>query len=122
LPRPPATIKEDSTTGTSAKGGGQKQQSVEERVAALSTYCMAKGLCKRCGEKWHRGHKCAVAVQLNALQEIWDILEPEDADQDTHSDTEHTCMAISAAALAGTEAPKTAHQGHDSEHGNSSPH
>jgi hypothetical protein len=82
---------------------------VEDRIAALSTYRVAKGLCKRCGEKWFEGHKCAAAIQLNALQEIWDILEPERADQDTHYETEQTCITISAAAVAGTKAPKTLH-------------
>jgi hypothetical protein len=61
---------------------------VETKLAALSTYRMAKGLCRKCGEKWHKGHKCADSVQLNVVQEIWDLLEPESprsqpSDEDT---------------------------------------
>jgi hypothetical protein len=36
---------------------------------------MAKGLCQKCGEKWHKGHTCAAVVQLNVLQEMWDLFE-----------------------------------------------
>jgi hypothetical protein len=38
---------------------------------------MAKGLCRRCGEKWFKAHKFAATVQLNAVQEVWDLLEPD---------------------------------------------
>jgi hypothetical protein len=68
---------------------------------------MAKGLCKRCGKKWFKGHKCVAAIQLNALHEVWDILEAGDADQDTLFETEQTYMTISIAIIVGTKAPKT---------------
>ncbi|CAD6226996.1 unnamed protein product [Miscanthus lutarioriparius] len=35
----------------------------------------ARGLCMRCGKKWHQGHKCSPAIQLHALQEVWNLCE-----------------------------------------------
>jgi hypothetical protein len=83
---------------------------VETKLAALSTYRMAKGLCRKCGEKWHKGHKCADSVQLNVVQEIWDLLEPESprsqlSDEDTTA--EQVFMAISEAVVSGIETPWT---------------
>jgi hypothetical protein len=48
---------------------------MEEKVVALVAYRMAKGLYSKCGEKWFKAHKCATSIQLNALQEVWDLLE-----------------------------------------------
>jgi hypothetical protein len=72
---------------------------------------MAKGLCKRCGKKWHRGHKCSAAVQLNVMQELWDILDLEVADSGSTSLDEHQqeqlFMVLSESAISGSEAPRT---------------
>jgi hypothetical protein len=72
---------------------------------------MAKGLCKRCGEKWSRGHQCVAAVQLNTIQEIWDIIEEHHTDtspvEGIECPTGQLFMAISVAAVSGQEAPKT---------------
>jgi hypothetical protein len=87
----------------------QKQQSVEDKVNALVAYRITKGLCRKCGDKWHKGHKCADSIQLNVLQEIWDLVQPDSPEESEDIDTaatEHICMAISDAAILGTEAPK----------------
>jgi hypothetical protein len=89
---------------------GQKHQSMEDKVNALVAYKMAKGLCRKCGDKWHKGHKCADSVQLNVLQEIWDLVQPDSPKDSADTDIaaiEHIFMAISEAAMAGTEAPRT---------------
>jgi hypothetical protein len=46
-------------------------------LQALATYRMAKGLCKKCGEKWSRGHKCVDSVQLNIIQEVWNLIDDD---------------------------------------------
>jgi hypothetical protein len=89
---------------------GQKHQSMEDKVNALVAYKMAKGLCRKCGDKWHKGHKCADSVQLNVLQEIWDLVQPDSPKDSADTDiaaTEHIFMAISEATMARTEAPRT---------------
>jgi hypothetical protein len=61
LPRPPLQTKSDNVPDDKSKAG-IKIPSVEDKIAALAAYRMAKGLCRRCGEKWFKGHKCAESV------------------------------------------------------------
>jgi hypothetical protein len=72
---------------------------------------MVKGLCRRCGEKWHKGHKCAESVHLNVLQEVWELLEPDTSEDKITSAMEEfsdQCfMALSESAISGSEAPRT---------------
>ena len=49
--------------------------SLDDKLQSLCSYKKARGLCMRCGEKWHQGHKCSPALQLHALQEVWDLCE-----------------------------------------------
>jgi hypothetical protein len=49
-------------------------------------------------------------VQLNALQEIWDLVQPDSPEESEDTNTpvmEHIFMAILEAAILGTEAPRT---------------
>jgi hypothetical protein len=48
LPRPPEG-KSGAAPDDKLKAG-PKGQSIEEKMAALTAYCMAKGLCKKCGK------------------------------------------------------------------------
>lgn len=78
-------------------------------MEVVRNYRMAKGLCKVCAEKWQKGHKCSAAVQLHAVQELWDIYQPEDTnspqvDEDSSS---QLYMTLSSAAYTGSVAPKT---------------
>jgi hypothetical protein len=57
---------------------GRRLGSSTDRVASLKSYRRARGLCDRYAEKWFRGHKCPNTVQLQAIEEVWDLLdEPE---------------------------------------------
>jgi hypothetical protein len=67
LPRPPLPPKSEAAVEDKSKMSGQKIQSMEDKMAALSAYRIAKGLCRKCGEKWGKGHKCADSVHLNVL-------------------------------------------------------
>jgi hypothetical protein len=111
LPRPPPQQKGDTISDGKTLGLNQKAQSVEDRVIALSAYRMAKGLCQKCGEKWSKTHKCAATVQLNALQEISDILDSDQGDSASlhHEETEpdHLCLALTEAAMTVMDAPRT---------------
>jgi hypothetical protein len=62
LPRPPLQVKQDNIQEYKSKSSVGKGQSVEDKLAAPVAYRMAKGLCKKCGEKWFRNHKCADLV------------------------------------------------------------
>jgi hypothetical protein len=62
--------KVDNTLEDKANAVSQKGSFVREKLATLSAYRMARGLCRKCGEKWNMGHKCANAVQLNVLHEV----------------------------------------------------
>lgn len=55
---------------------------MEEKFQSLRMSRRAKGLCIRCGAKWHREHKCSELVQLHLVQEILDMF-PKDADDET---------------------------------------
>jgi hypothetical protein len=66
LPRPPDQAKPVGIADEKAKGP-QRTQSVEDKMAALIAYRMARSMCKKCGEKWGRGHQCSTTVQLNVL-------------------------------------------------------
>lgn len=88
---------------------------VDAKLSALRNYRKAQGLCVRCAEKWVPGHKCAPAVQLHALQEVWNLcqeefpeLEAEPVqDQAVDDQAAQLCMLLSAAAISGQTAPRT---------------
>jgi hypothetical protein len=86
----------------------QQKIRLEKKLAALAAYRMAKGLCRKCGGKWSRGHRCAASVQLNIIQEVWDLIDTNQPDlQDNDSRDTQLFMVLSVAALTGIEAPKT---------------
>jgi hypothetical protein len=62
LPRPPLQVKDTNVPEEKNKNQLPKSLSVEENLAALSAYRMARGLCKKCWEKWSQGHQCAATV------------------------------------------------------------
>jgi hypothetical protein len=47
-------------------------------VSALKSYCRAKGLCFKCGEKWSPQHKCPPTVSLNAMEQLWQCVIDRD--------------------------------------------
>jgi hypothetical protein len=108
LPRPPLQPKVENVSEDKAKSSATKNQSVEDKLAALATYRMAKGLCRKCGEKWSIGHRCVASVQLNIIQKVWDLIDTDQSDlQDNDSGDTQLFMVLSVAALLGIEAPRT---------------
>jgi hypothetical protein len=83
---------------------------VDTKVAALCTYQMARGLCKYCAEKYVMGHKCAETVQLHVVQELWDLLQPDNDEESgsVHSDTETQChLLLSKEAVGAGNSTRT---------------
>lgn len=74
-------------------------------MATLRAYRRARGLCDKCAEKWHRGHTCAATVQLQAIQEVWELFSGEDKEgsiaESVVDPEEHVLSAISAATTTG---------------------
>jgi hypothetical protein len=87
--------------------GPQKTLSVEDKMAALIAYRMARGLCKKCGEKWGKGHQCSNIVQLNVLQEIRELFESNSEDKETDAVSEFMMISLSEVALTGKDSPRT---------------
>jgi hypothetical protein len=108
--RPLEQAKQSPATDSQVKGS-QKSQSVEDKMASLIAYRMAKELCKKCGEKCGRTHQCANLVQLHVLQEVWDLFQLEDTGTQEDSVSDQELMAISVVALTGQETAKTENQG-----------
>jgi hypothetical protein len=106
LPRPPDHAKTNSVSDNKSKAG-HKSHSIEEKMASLTAYRMVRGLCKKCGKKWNKTHQCAAYVQLNVLQEVWDLFEQEESDTVSKLHHEQLLMALSKAAATGKEDPKT---------------
>jgi hypothetical protein len=105
LPRPPLQPKSENVSEDKPKAATPKQQSMEDKLVA---YRMAKGLCRKCGEKWSKGRRCAASVQLNIIQEVWDLIDPDHSDlQESNPKDSQLFMVLSVAALDGIEAPRT---------------
>jgi hypothetical protein len=106
LPRPPELVKPVSPNEDKAKGVG-KTLPVEDKMQALIAYRMTRGLCNKCGEKWGKGHQCATTVQLNVLQELWELFELDSDDQQEESTSELLMLFLSKVALTGVDSPRT---------------
>jgi hypothetical protein len=79
LPPPPGREKSLSAKNVDVKHSTEVNRTspVDSKVSALRAYRRAKGLCQYYAEMYFRGHKCASTVQLQAVQELWDMLQPE---------------------------------------------
>jgi hypothetical protein len=62
-----ADVKKNTDTNRSSQ--------VDNKVSALRAYRRAKCLCQYCAKKYFRGHKCAPTIQLQVVQELWDMLQ-----------------------------------------------
>jgi len=88
---------------------------VDAKLAALRSFRKAQGLYIRCAEKWAPGHWCAPAIQLHALQAVWNLCQDEFSEIEEEPVLEPTvdeqdaqvCMLLSAAAVSGAAAPRT---------------
>jgi hypothetical protein len=84
----------------------------EDKMRALKQYCRARGLCDCCTEKWKFGHKCAPTVQLQVIQEMWELFLDNENSADSASlqstkDTTQLCLCLSQATTSGVESPKS---------------
>jgi hypothetical protein len=77
-----------------------------DRVTALRRFRRAKGLCEKCAEKWSYGHKCGVAAQLNAMEEVWKLCVDEECpspvEEPIEVQPEQLFMSISQSAWLGS--------------------
>jgi hypothetical protein len=78
-----------------------------DRLASLRSYRRAHDLCDRCAEKWMPGHKCPNTVQLQATEEVWDMLNESEAGVTVEEPTEQVMMALSAAAWTRSDTSST---------------
>jgi hypothetical protein len=76
-------------------------------MASLIAYRMAKGLCKKCGEKWSKTHQHATSIQLNVLQKIWDLFDHVDTKGQEDLVSKQLYLAISEAVVTGKDVPRT---------------
>lgn len=79
LPSPPG---DRTGISNSYKRSVPPSKSMDERLGA-------KGLCDRWAEKWHKRHTCAATVQLHAMQEVWELFDPEELPAPTESESIH---------------------------------
>ncbi|CAD6333962.1 unnamed protein product [Miscanthus lutarioriparius] len=89
-----------------------RRANVDEKLQSLRSYRKARGLCMRCGEKWHQGHKCAPAIQLHALQEVWEMcqdmfLDDGLSEQEAEPVTDLAFLLLSADASSPSIHPRT---------------
>jgi hypothetical protein len=86
-----------------------------DKFASIRAYRIARGLCDRCAKKWHPGRKCSTTVQLNALQEVFDLFADQAAQEVPYLSTSDTdfqqqdllFMALSKDVVSGIEGPQT---------------
>lgn len=107
---PPPPITEQLRKAVDDKKLAVAGQSAIEKLSALRAYRRARGLYDKCAEKWSRDHCCATTVQLQAMEEVWELFNVEDSDYATSlGDTPEMqlCLAISADAIVGKEGPRT---------------
>ncbi|CAN6291984.1 unnamed protein product [Urochloa humidicola] len=113
LPAPPRIDKPVSAPATSPKSA----KSAADQFASLKAYRRARGLCDKCAEKWHPGHKCASTIQLNVVQELFELFNEDSAQtlEDSaavsppieHFSQDQLFLALSSYAVAGKEGPRT---------------
>ncbi|WVZ82556.1 hypothetical protein U9M48_029810 [Paspalum notatum var. saurae] len=108
LPLPPGVDKQVPTAAD--KTSPEQVRSNADKFSALRAYRRAKGLCDRCAEKWHPGHRCAASIQLHVVEELFELFQQDEAvsppSSPPHS-SEHVCLALSAAAVSGSASART---------------
>ncbi|CAO2166027.1 unnamed protein product [Urochloa humidicola] len=114
LPVPPRAEKPSGYAQAHDRRGTEaaRLKPVEDKLSALCAYRRARGLCVKCAEKWSRDHRCPETIQLNVLQEVWELLQLEEDSTDSvfqagNEADDTQLMALSVAAVTGKNAPKT---------------
>jgi len=116
-PPPPPQRATASTTPPDDKKPAEEHRhppragSDDDRLQTLRSYRKARGLCVRCAERWQPGHKCAPALQVHALQEVWNLCQEEFSEleeQDSPAEPAHQVfMMLSSAAVSAQPAQRT---------------
>lgn len=82
MPLPPPPLKLDKVPVTQAADrrglDSARVKSTDDKWATIKAYRQARGLCIKCAEKWSKDHRCAESIHLNAVQELFEILQWED--------------------------------------------
>ena len=60
----------------------RRARGIDDKLSTLRDYWRSRGLYFRCGEKWSRDHRCPEAIQLHALQELWEVCFSGDCQED----------------------------------------
>lgn len=119
IPPPPSKLRMVPTSRTEERPTVEplKATSVEDKWAALRAYRQARGLCRTCGDKWSRCHRCASIVPLHVVEEVMAILADEEFSPRLVVDPEDMgsrsmkeggdLMMISKEALEGGTGPRT---------------
>jgi hypothetical protein len=91
--------------------------STDNKMAAMYAYRKAQGLCYKCGMTYSRGHRCADTVQLQMVEELWqmvslpetEMLSSSEADLPLPTPDENieVNMMLSQAAVKGISTPRT---------------
>jgi hypothetical protein len=111
------------STGDKSIGG--TLPSTDDRIASLYAYRKAKGLCYKCGLQYNRGHRCSDTVQLQVVEELWQMVQctnteaiPECAEV-SEDNVEINVLQLSQAAMDGSEARPSHYEicGSHSRHG-----
>ena len=94
------------------KSAADDKARLAQKLAALKAVRKEKGLCFKCGEKYHRGHICTPSPHLQLIEELLLLLDvklDEDTDADEQGSDNDTdgLMHLSECAAAGTTAKKT---------------
>ncbi|WVZ80007.1 hypothetical protein U9M48_027525 [Paspalum notatum var. saurae] len=86
-------------------------KATDDKLAALRAFRRAKGLCQRCAEKWSKDHRCPTTVQLDALQEVWDLFQlSEESPSEVYEEemaSDQLFLTVSVAAVQGLESSRT---------------
>jgi hypothetical protein len=67
---PQVTAKNTDNVSSQSKKGNESGRGTtpKDKVAALMAYRKARGLCYKCGMKWHPIHKCSNSVSLHVVK------------------------------------------------------
>lgn len=91
-----------------------RSKAEEDKLALLRNYRKSKGLCFKCGQRWSYTHKCSTTVPLHLVEEMWTLVQEEEAahvmgnsEEAVLADTDEQMMAISRQAVRGSEGKKT---------------
>jgi hypothetical protein len=104
---PPAAVGQGMQKHTSPDF--RKRGQDDRKGAALMAYRKAKGLCYKCGLCWNPAHQCSATVPLHIVEELWQLLETDEApveNKTTSEDSRDNLMVLSVHAVQGTEAPQ----------------